>query len=151
MLLNIKTSKLLPALSIQLQHIDSTMLSTLRARAPLLSARRLPLLTTRPSSSAPGTDRGPINDPGHPNKSVPNVSATNAVPVSAAGLRDKPFIESVEDAEAQRTMQAPNRAKPWSKHQRERSKAMVGPRFEQTIMDYQVCGCHPRRVISIRR
>ncbi|CAG8522302.1 7577_t:CDS:2 [Paraglomus occultum] len=33
--------------------------------------------------------------------------------------------------------QAPNRAEPWSRSQRERTDAMVGPRFEQTDLEVQ--------------
>ena len=60
------------------------------------------------------------------------------MPISAQGLRDAPMQESVEDGERQRQMQAPNRAGVWSRSQQPREKAMVGPRFEQTIMDFQV-------------
>jgi NADH dehydrogenase (ubiquinone) Fe-S protein 6 len=35
-------------------------------------------------------------------------------------------------------MQAPNRQGIWSRSQAPREKAMVGPRFEQTIMEDQV-------------
>lgn len=45
----------------------------------------------------------------------------------------------MEEGEKKRVMQAPNRATVWSRSQQERSKAMVGPRFEQTIMEEQVC------------
>ena len=55
------------------------------------------------------------------------------------GLRDLPFLETVEDGEKQRQMQAPNREKVWSRSQAPRGKAMSGPRFEQTLMEYQVC------------
>jgi NADH dehydrogenase (ubiquinone) Fe-S protein 6 len=34
--------------------------------------------------------------------------------------------------------QAPNRVEPWSRSQQPRSKAMTGPRFEQTNFDEQV-------------
>lgn len=51
---------------------------------------------------------------------------------------DAALQESPEDAEERRVMQAPNRATIWSRSQRSRSEAMVGPRFEQTIMEYQV-------------
>lgn len=46
--------------------------------------------------------------------------------------------ETVEQAQKQLSMQAPNRATTWAKSQQERSKAMAGPRFEQTIIDFQV-------------
>ncbi|KAL8945248.1 MAG: hypothetical protein Q9211_000207 [Gyalolechia sp. 1 TL-2023] len=67
---------------------------------------------------------------------VQNVSDTNAVP-SVTGLRDEPLQEMPEDSERQRQMQAPNRAEPWSRSQMPRERAMSGPRFEQTIMEYQ--------------
>lgn len=67
-----------------------------------------------------------------------NVSATNAVPVSSEGSFDATLQESVEKAEELRTMQAPNRKGIWSRSQMPRAAAMVGPRFEQTIMEDQV-------------
>jgi hypothetical protein len=51
---------------------------------------------------------------------------------------DIPLQESVEEGEARRTMQAPNREGVWSRSQQAREKAMVGPRFEQMIMYDQV-------------
>lgn len=84
------------------------------------------------------SDKAPTNDP-NPPKPVQNVSDTNAVPVET-GLRDEPLQEMPEDSEKQRQMQAPNRAEPWSRSQMPRERAMSGPRFEQTIMEYQVCG-----------
>ncbi|KAL8910389.1 MAG: hypothetical protein Q9171_004298 [Xanthocarpia ochracea] len=53
------------------------------------------------------------------------------------GLRDAPLQELTEDSEKQRQMQAPNRREPWSRSQQPRERAMSGPRFEQTIMEYQ--------------
>ena len=114
------------------------MLSTARILRPSLLRPIIGLpFSSRGYSSAPGTDRGPVND-ALPNKSVQNVSATNAVPVSASGQRDAPLAEPVEDAELQRVTQAPNRLQTWSRSQRSRAEAMVGPRFEQTVMEYQV-------------
>ncbi|KAI9883173.1 MAG: hypothetical protein M1823_005067 [Watsoniomyces obsoletus] len=78
----------------------------------------------------------PANNP-NPPKPVQNVSETNAIPTTAGGNIDAPLQETAEEGERQRSMQAPNRARPWSTSQQERSKAMVGPRFEQTIMEYQ--------------
>lgn len=60
--------------------------------------------------------------------------------MSAQGVRDAPFREEVADAEKQRQLQAPNRAEVWSRSQQPRARAMTGPRFEQTIMEYQVRG-----------
>lgn len=53
--------------------------------------------------------------------------------------RDARISEKVKDAEKLRVMQAPNRAGVWSRSQNPRAKAMSGPRFEQTIMEFQVC------------
>lgn len=77
------------------------------------------------------------NDP-LPDRKKPNVSATNAVPVSSVGARDAPIQEVPEEGERQRQMQAPNRKTTWAPSQQPREKAMVGPRFEQTIMEFQV-------------
>lgn len=54
------------------------------------------------------------------------------------GGKDEALVEDPFDAEQKRVMQAPNRADVWSRSQQPRSKAMVGPRFEQTIMEDQV-------------
>lgn len=91
------------------------------------------------STSDRTSDRVPINDPSPP-KPVQNVSDSNAVPISPQGLRDsdRPLQELPEDSERQRVMQAPNREGPWSRSQQPRERAMSGPRFEQTIMEYQV-------------
>jgi len=51
---------------------------------------------------------------------------------------DKALQELPEEGEKRRVMQAPNRAEVWSRSQQPREKAMVGPRFEQTIMLDQV-------------
>jgi len=80
----------------------------------------------------------PANDP-NPKKPQSPVSKLNAIPTSSEGAMDKAIVESVEDGEKKRTMQAPNRATTWSRSQQPREKAMVGPRFEQTIMEDQVC------------
>ena len=69
---------------------------------------------------------------------IQNVSATNATPVSSEGSFDATLQESVEKAEELRTVQAPNRKGIWSRSQMPRAAAMVGPRFEQTIMEDQV-------------
>lgn len=109
------------------------MFSTTRILLPALSRRTLRLYSTASRTS----DRAPTNDP-NPPAPAPNVSQTNAVPTTAAGNRDMPLQEMPEDAEQQRQMQAPNRARPWSRSQADRALAMSGPRFEQTIMEYQV-------------
>lgn len=104
-----------------------------------------PCSTTLPSlrtyaTRDPYSDRLPTNDP-NPPAPVKNVSDTNATPVSAMGLRDAPFQEMPEDSERQRQMQAPNRKGAWSRSQEPRERAMSGPRFEQTLMDFQVRTC----------
>ena len=105
---------------------------------PRLRLQVLPLrlYSTRDRTS----DRIPANDPSSP-KPVQNVSESNAVPISPQGLRDsdRPLQEMPEDSERQRVMQAPNREGVWSRSQQPRERAMSGPRFEQTIMEYQVC------------
>ncbi|KAL8956576.1 MAG: hypothetical protein Q9193_005938 [Seirophora villosa] len=108
-------------------------------RAPLARSNR-----SQPSrflryyaTSDRASDKVPTNDPNPPER-VQNVSETNETPISAMGLRDKPFQEMTEDSKKQREMQAPNRSEPWSRSQAPRERAMSGPRFEQTIMEYQV-------------
>jgi NADH dehydrogenase (ubiquinone) Fe-S protein 6 len=66
------------------------------------------------------------------------VSESNAVELDAGGARDAPLQELPEDGEKRRQMQAPNRSTIWSPSQQPREKAMSGPRFEQTIMEWQV-------------
>jgi NADH dehydrogenase (ubiquinone) Fe-S protein 6 len=109
------------------------MLPSLRTRSPLL-LRRTALRTY-----STGVEQVSANDPKAGSRPVPqNVSATNAVPTSSEGSFDKVLVESVEAAEEMRTMQAPNRKGIWSRSQQPREKAMVGPRFEQAIMEDQV-------------
>ena len=108
----------------------------------LSPTRRLPSLLTRVSLRfASGTthesDKVPTNDP-KPPKEVPNVSASNALPLSTQGIKSGTLQETVEEGEAQRQTQAPNRKSVWSRSQQPRDKAMSGPRFEQTIMELQV-------------
>ena len=121
---------------------------TAKMLAPIRSAQTfsmLPRLTPHVlpprlySTSDRASDRVPTNDPSPP-KPVQNVSDSNAVPISPQGLRDsdRPLQELPEASERQRVMQAPNREGPWSRSQQPRERAMSGPRFEQTIMEYQV-------------
>ena len=117
--------------------------------APVRAARKPAAFTRLPPSLRPlrpystssdrTSDRIPTNDPSPP-KPVQNVSDSNAVPMSPQGLRDsdRPLQEMPEDSERQRVMQAPNRKEVWSRSQQPRERAMSGPRFEQTIMEYQV-------------
>lgn len=60
------------------------------------------------------------------------------MPTSSEGSFDKVLQESPEKGEERRVAQAPNRQGVWSRSQQPREKAMVGPRFEQTIMEDQV-------------
>lgn len=97
--------------------------------------RRVP--TFRSAYSTTTDNPVPANDPqSRPARSP--VSATNATATSSEGSQDKVLQESVEQGEELRTMQAPNRKGIWSRSQQPREKAMVGPRFEQTIMADQV-------------
>ncbi|KAF2718947.1 hypothetical protein K431DRAFT_229692 [Polychaeton citri CBS 116435] len=83
--------------------------------------------------STPTDNPVPANDP-NPKAPAQTVSATNALPTSKEGSGSGYLQETVEEAEAIRSMQAPNRKDIWSRSQQPREKAMVGPRFEQTIM-----------------
>ncbi|KAK5462456.1 hypothetical protein LTS15_002168 [Exophiala xenobiotica] len=111
--------------------------------------RRLPEFLARTSSRPLSTSlrflrQGPgagenfqqANDP-KPRTLTPNVSKTHETPTDAMGNRDAPLQEMVPEAEKMRTLQAPNRAKPWSRSQMPRELAMTGPRFEQTIIEAQ--------------
>ncbi|KAI4175567.1 MAG: hypothetical protein LQ343_001558 [Gyalolechia ehrenbergii] len=112
------------------------MLKCLRApRARSIRVSSATLQQRYYATSDRTSDKVPTNDP-NPPKPVQNVSDTNAVPVET-GLRDEPLQEMPEDSERQRQMQAPNRMEPWSRSQMPRERAMSGPRFEQTIMEYQ--------------
>lgn len=77
------------------------------------------------------------NDP-TPKTPKSNVSASNATPVDSVGAFDAPLKEEPELGERNRHLQAPNRANTWAASQAPREQAMTGPRFEQTIMEYQV-------------
>ncbi|KAK2763211.1 hypothetical protein FQN54_009847 [Arachnomyces sp. PD_36] len=118
------------------------MLSSARTRLTSLSARASPshfLPRAYYSSTTPrlAENFAPVNDPTPPKNPPPNVSETNAVPVDAVGARDAPLQETTEEGQRAREMQAPNREKTWSRSQQAREKAMTGPRFEQTIMEFQ--------------
>jgi NADH dehydrogenase (ubiquinone) Fe-S protein 6 len=101
--------------------------SAVAVRRPALIAAR-GIQTTQPT----------ITKPNIPN--TPTASATNEIPSNVPALDGPPrseMAESVEAGEKARHMQAPNRATTWSKSQRPRALAMVGPRFEQTILSLQ--------------
>jgi len=107
-----------------------TMLPSLRIRSPLLLRR------TAVRAYSTSVNQVPANDP-KDRPTPPNVSATNAVPTSSEGSFDQVLVESVEEAEVKRQMQAPNRKGIWTRSQQPRARAMVGPRFEQTILEDQ--------------
>lgn len=111
------------------------MLSTARSRGILQLSRRAQF-SARRAYAFSANDKQEINDPNGP-KEVPNVSKSNELPMETPH-RDAPLQENTADAEKLRVMQAPNRAAVWSRSQNPRSKAMSGPRFEQTIMELQV-------------
>ena len=117
-----------------MNHLSPVRLARILPRRQLIKPTRLPYSTADRTS-----DRIATNDPS-PVTPAPNVSKTNALPTSPQGMRDseKTLQETPDVGEAQRVMQAPNREKPWSRSQQPRERAMSGPRFEQTIMEFQV-------------
>ncbi|KAI9733462.1 MAG: hypothetical protein M1818_007210 [Claussenomyces sp. TS43310] len=110
------------------------MLSSARSRTVTLLSRRVQV-SARRAYAFSANDKQEINDP-QPSKEVPNVSKTNELPIETSQW-DAPLQESAEEGEKFRVQQAPNRAGVWSRSQNPRAKAMSGPRFEQTIMDFQ--------------
>ncbi|EON63118.1 hypothetical protein W97_02345 [Coniosporium apollinis CBS 100218] len=106
---------------------------TARSRIPALLARQIRYRSTSAPSST-SVNQIPANDPNTDRPPPQNVSATNEMATSSEGSFDKVLQESVKEAEKMRTMQAPNRKEIWSHSQQPRARAMVGPRFEQTIM-----------------
>ncbi|KAK3110140.1 hypothetical protein LTR53_015881 [Teratosphaeriaceae sp. CCFEE 6253] len=110
--------------------------STLRA---LRVTKPLHTTTVRAASSSHSADNPiPANDPNpKPAHSPVYPNTTNAVATSSEGSSDKLLQESAELGEERRVMQAPNRKGIWSRSQKPRAEAMVGPRFEQTIMEDQ--------------
>jgi NADH dehydrogenase (ubiquinone) Fe-S protein 6 len=83
-------------------------------------------------------DKAPANDPVE-RAAKPNVSETNVTPTSSEGSFDKVLQEDVADAERMRAQQSPNYKGIWSRSQQPREVAMSGPRFEQSIIEDQVC------------
>jgi len=118
------------------------MLSTTRLRAVWQLSRRAQV-SARRNYAFSANDKQEVNDP-NPSKEVPNVSKSNELPIETPH-RDARIQESVQDAEKLRVQQAPNRVGVWSRSQNPRGQAMSGPRFEQTIMEFQVC-CAPRAI-----
>ncbi|EED17799.1 NADH-ubiquinone oxidoreductase [Talaromyces stipitatus ATCC 10500] len=113
-------------------RIASVAISTSRSSVRVSSRASYSVSTPRWSDSA----SNPANDP-TPKKSVPNVSATNAVPVDSMGAFDGRLVEKPVEGEQNRQLQAPNRATTWAQSQKPRAEAMTGPRFEQTIIELQ--------------
>lgn len=90
------------------------------------------------SHNYPTTTDNPV--PVNTNQRAPqksNTSQTNALPTSPTHGRDAALVEDPAEGEEKRIQQAPNRAGIWSRSQRPREEAMVGPRFEQMNVDYQ--------------
>jgi NADH dehydrogenase (ubiquinone) Fe-S protein 6 len=112
------------------------MISTARSRAIVQLARRAQF-TARRGYAFSSNENKEINTAGAP-KEVPNVSKSNEIPIDTPH-QDASVKESVREGEKLRVQQAPNRAAIWSRSQTPRAKAMSGPRFEQTIMEFQVC------------
>jgi NADH dehydrogenase (ubiquinone) Fe-S protein 6 len=109
-------------------------LRALRSRGAAASSRSF----ARYMSTATTSNQVPANDPVK-RDAKPNVSETNALPTSSEGSFDKVLQESPEEAEKMRVTQAPNYKGIWSRSQNPREVAMSGPRFEQSIMEDQVC------------
>ncbi|KAN0080673.1 hypothetical protein V8E54_003877 [Elaphomyces granulatus] len=114
------------------------MLSSSRRSIVALSTRSSRLVQpARYSVTASRRSENPLptnlNDP-TPRKLTPNVSTTNAVPIDST---DASLQESPEAGESDRLLQAPNRATTWAASQQPRERAMIGPRFEQTVMEHQ--------------
>lgn len=114
-------------------RIASVAISASRSSARVSSRASYSITTPRWSDNA----SIPANDP-TPKKPVPNVSATNAVPVDSMGAFDGRLVEKPAEGEQNRQLQAPNRASTWAQSQKPREEAMTGPRFEQTIIELQV-------------
>ena len=95
----------------------------------MLPRIRLPLLT-RPLTRALQTE--------HPSAAKPKASSTSTSPADALpATADPNTVPEVKAGESHHLPQAPNRAVPWSRSQRPRDLAMVGPRFEKTIIEQQ--------------
>lgn len=113
-------------------RLTATALSTLKPRYVPRASYYSPTLPRLSSSENPN----PANaDPEQPR---PNVSASNAAPMENPSSSEGPLQESPEAGERSRQLQAPNRASTWAGSQQPREYGMTGPRFEQTIMEFQV-------------
>ncbi|RJE27484.1 nadh-ubiquinone oxidoreductase [Aspergillus sclerotialis] len=116
------------------------MFASARCRVTALSSAWSPRFIARAnySTTVPRFSEN-FMQPNDPKPETPktNVSASNATPVDSIGAWDVPLKEEPESGERNRHLQAPNRANTWAASQAPREKAMTGPRFEQTIMEYQ--------------
>ena len=131
-------NKLLLRRSDYCTHIMAlTSRASLRAVTALRhSCRALSASSTR--CQYPATQDNPV--PVNTNKTTPKtptVSETNALPTGTTAGKDEALIEDPVVGEQRRLQQAPNRLTRWSRSQRPRSEAMVGPRFEQMNVEYQ--------------
>jgi len=112
--------------------LNPTQNPTMPPRLRLTGFQR-PLLLLHLQSRTIQTQHPTITKPNIPS---PNSSATNVTrPADTADPNT--LQESVEDGEVKHHMQAPNRATTWSRSQQPRELGMVGPRFENTIMESQ--------------
>jgi NADH dehydrogenase (ubiquinone) Fe-S protein 6 len=112
-------------------------------------ALRAPTALLRAYATSTTSNQVPANDPVE-RDAKPNVSETNVLPTSSEGSFDKVLQEDVADAERMRSEQAPNYKGIWSRSQQPREIAMSGPRFEQSIIEDQVClTISPGRKINI--
>ncbi|KAK0265024.1 hypothetical protein LTS09_001433 [Friedmanniomyces endolithicus] len=117
--------------------LQRTSLRALRA-ASHRPTPTIPTNTLRAASSRSTDNPVPANDPNPtPAHSPVHPNTTNALATSSEGAGDFVVQESPEKAEERRVMQAPNREGIWSRSQKPRAEAMVGPRFEQTVMEDQ--------------
>lgn len=125
------------------------MMSCSRRLTSLASARTR-LIARTYSSTVPRfhENRMQPNDPSppapKPNVSATNVPETNSAPIDKLAVMENTYVENPALGEQIRSMQAPNRSTTWAASQQPREKAMTGPRFEQTIMETQVCRAIPR-------
>lgn len=138
---HLRLSRCLPLTSSYYQ-LHTNMFATARSRITALSSTWSPRFIARANYSATvprfSENFEQANDPTR-RTPKPNVSATNAVPNDPVSAWDAPLKEEPEAGERNRQLQAPNRASTWAVNQAPREQAMAGPRFEQTIMEYQVC------------
>lgn len=101
-----------------------SLLQTTRCSSSSLISKTFIRLSSTGGSSVPSS-------PGYP----------VAVPVESKDTTN--IAETVVPQSELQKNQAPNRSTTWSRSQRPRSSAMVGPRFEQTDLEVQVCGIEP--------